>query len=134
MSRLHRLFMLPAVLPVVLAAACATTDNRPITAQAQLQPNGVQTLDVDMRSDYFEPSTILVHANRPVELRVFNLATFQRHNFSLQDPSTNVAVDVRPGMSETVRFTPHHVGRFRFRCNVDGHAQKGMSGWVVVQP
>jgi uncharacterized cupredoxin-like copper-binding protein len=45
----------------------------------------------------------------------------------------NVDVISRPGETAKVRFVLDRPGRYAFRCTVDGHAEAGMTGTLVVE-
>jgi plastocyanin len=120
---------------LLLATACSSGLDRPVvSADAVLGADGVQRVKVDMHSYYFEPSRIVVHAGKPVELTVGNSSFFVPHNLTLMGDS--LAVDVSkwgPGTNK-VTFTPKTPGEYRFFCHKDGHEKKGMVGTLVVVP
>jgi plastocyanin len=124
------------LLPLALAlSGCASGLNRPVsTAEAVADSAGVQRLDVDLHSFYFEPNRIVVRAGRPVELVVRNRSLVVPHNFTIADSSLSVSVDKWGPGSSRVRFTPEVPGEYEFFCHVHGHAKKGMKGTLVVRP
>jgi plastocyanin len=124
-----------SVIALVLLAGCTSGLKRPLTsAEAVTDAHGVQRIEVGMHSFYFQPSRIVVHSGRPVELIVRNRALVVPHNFTIADSALSVSVDKwGPGQSR-VRFTPTVPGEYRFFCHVDGHAKKGMTGTLVVLP
>jgi plastocyanin len=117
------------------AAGCTSGLNRPVSSvTAKPDSSGVQHVDVDLHSFYFEPNRIVVRAGRPVELVVRNRALVVPHNFTISDSSLAVSVDKWGPGSSRVRFTPSVPGEYEFFCHVHGHAKKGMKGTLVVEP
>ena len=126
-----------ALLALALGAAgCAATLSHPhheVTAGES--PDGVQRVTVTAHSFWFEPDRVVVKAGVPVELTVRNGSLIVPHNFSCIAPETGVHVDQGVGPlhgSGHVRFTPTTPGEFRFFCDKDNHAGKGMTGTLVV--
>ncbi len=118
-----------------LSAGCASGLGRPVTtAEAVIDAAGVQRVSVDMHSFYFEPNRIVVHAGRPVELVLRNRSIVVPHNFTIADSALEVSVSRWGPGARRVRFTPTVSGEYRFFCHVDGHAKKGMTGTLVVEP
>lgn len=131
MLRRHRW---AALVVLALLAGCTSGLHRPIvTATIEPDPRGVQRVVINMHSYYFEPSRIVVHAGRPVELVLKNRAKFIPHNFTIADPSLKMSDGawLRTGH---LNFTPESTGTFAFFCKVDHHANKGMTGTLVVVP
>lgn len=121
---------------VALLCGCTSGLKRPVvSADAVADPQGVQRLDVDMHSFYFDPNRIVVHAGRPVELKIRNRSIIVPHNFSISDSTLNVSVNKWGFGSATARFTPKVPGEYEIYCHVDDHGgKKGMTGKLVVQP
>jgi plastocyanin len=121
---------------MLLVTGCSSGLDRPVQeATAEMGSDRVQRVSVKTHSFYFEPNRIVVTRGIPVELTVKNGAFFIPHNFSCLGEDAGFQVDQKVGMfhdSETVRFTPTRAGEYPFRCNIDGHAGKGMLGTLVV--
>ena len=120
----------------VLAFGCGSSGlNRPVsTLEATPDAAGVQHAKVTLHSFYFEPNRIVVHAGRPVELKIHNHALFVPHNFTISDQTVHVSQNVGGKRTHTVRFTPEAPGEYIFLCHVGSHAKKGMTGVLVVVP
>jgi plastocyanin len=121
---------------VLLVAGCASGLDRPVvTFEAAPDPQGTQHVTVHMHSFYFEPNRIVVHAGRPVEIKLMNHALAVPHNFTVSESLMSVSGDVLwlTG-SRRVSFTPGPPGEYEFYCHVKGHAKKGMKGTLVVVP
>ncbi len=124
-----------SVAALILLAGCASGLRRPvISADAVIDAQGVERVEVDMHSFYFVPNRIVVHSGRPVELVVRNHALIVPHNFTVADSALSVSVGKWGPGSARVRFTPTVPGEYRFFCHEDGHAKKGMTGTLVVLP
>lgn len=127
----------PALVALVglLAAGCASGLRREgSSVSAVTGTDGIQRVAVDFHSFYFEPSRIVVHRGRPVELVVRNRSLIVPHNFTIADSALSVSVNKWGPGSRRVRFTPEVAGEYEFRCHVDHHAKKGMVGTLVVEP
>ena len=125
-----------AVLIVGVVAGCASGLNRPIReVTATIGSDRVQRVTITTHSFYFDPNRIVVKRGVPVELTVKNGALFVPHDFSCHAKEAGIEVDARLGIfhgSKHVRFTPTLAGKYMFHCDVDGHANKGMMGTLVV--
>lgn len=125
-------------LALLALAGCASGLHRPVhEVTARVDADGVQRVALRTHSFYFEPNRIVVRVNVPVELALHNGALLVPHNFSLRSTEGGLAVekDLRWfGGSGVVRFTPGKPGEYRFFCDKDAHAKKGMAGTLVVVP
>jgi uncharacterized cupredoxin-like copper-binding protein len=130
-----RLPAVPYAIALLFMAGCASGLKRPIASvEAVTDAGGVQRVDVDLHSFYFQPNRIVVHSGRPVELVLRNRSILVPHNFTVADSSLAVSVSAWAPGAHRVRFTPSTVGEYEFFCHVDGHAKKGMTGTLVVLP
>jgi plastocyanin len=119
---------------LILVAGCTSGLKKPITT-AEIEPDskGVQRVEVNMHSYYFEPSRIVVHAGHPVELVLKNRAKLVPHNVTFVDTSFAKSEGAWLGTGH-LHFTPQRPGEYEFYCHVDAHAKKGMTGVLVVVP
>ncbi|MEK7329792.1 MAG: cupredoxin domain-containing protein [Candidatus Eisenbacteria bacterium] len=122
------------VLLLLLLTGCTSGLKRPVVS-AELEPDarGVQRVVVNMHSFYFEPNRIVVRAGHPVELILKNRAKLIPHNFTIADSSLAISEGAWLGTGH-LRFTPKTPGSYAFFCHVDHHANKGMTGTLVVLP
>ena len=62
-------------------------------------------------------------------------ATIIPHNFTLNAPDAGINIDqnVSHGKAVVVEFTPTKAGEYPFFCGKDSHAEKGMTGTLVVK-
>ena len=127
--------MLAAACLVVGLSGCATpgTERLPSLGVAELTGN-VQVAQVKLESFYFEPSRLMVQVGVPVRLILDNSTLLTGHDFSIFAPDAGLELDayVPARQQVTVQFVPEKVGEYRFYCNIDDHAEKGMVGTLVV--
>ena len=126
-------FLFPMLI-MVIAGCTSGTDKPVVSVDAKEDTDGVQRVNVDMHSYYFEPNRIVVHANKPVELSLHNCSHIVPHNFTISSPEINVSEDKWGWGSDHVKFTPTREGEYPFYCHKDSHAKKGMKGTLVVVP
>jgi len=118
---------------VLLLAGCSSGIGRPVVSvDAALDADGVQRVNVDMHSYYFEPNRIVVHKGKPVELILHNCSHIVPHNLTIVGGGINVSESKWGWGSTKVQFTPETEGEFRFFCHKGGHEKKGMVGTLVV--
>lgn len=120
------------LLPLLLSA--------PVAATAQ-EAAGARTVEVQLSSFDFTPSTIRLRAGQPIVLHLVNSAS-GGHNFSAPEffaAATAVSGPVRGGKIEIgghqavdVRLTPTR-GTYRLRCTHPFHTAFGMTGEIDVQ-
>lgn len=124
-----------AVLIAVGTVGCATSglDRLPSLGVAELG-NNVQVARIKLDSHYFEPNRLIVQVGVPVRLVLENDTLLTGHDFSVFAPDADLELDayVPARQHVTVQFVPRKVGEFRFYCNIDDHADKGMTGTLVV--
>lgn len=142
MSRL--LLLIIGMLAVAGIPLAAWADERP-------RPSAPQEVTVRLSEYKFEPAQVEVRSGKPVELRLVNDGKVL-HEFvtdaaleSGADIETNgvVAVvrgfeemEVPPGATVVLRFTPKKTGRFPFRCDAEdpvSHHENGMKGVLIVR-
>ena len=123
-----------AFLLLALVVACGSSGiGRPVVSiDAPLDADGVQRVEVDMHSYYFEPNRIVVHAGHPVELSLKNCSHIVPHNLTLVGGGININESKWGWGSDEVRFTPTVPGEYRFFCHKGDHEEKGMVGTLVV--
>jgi plastocyanin len=128
-------------LTLALGAGCGGTSGARIgvrEATARVNAEGVQVVDVDVHSFYFDPNRITVEAGTPVELVLHFKPLFVPHNVTCEAPEAGIEIDRSIGIvsfdrTKHVRFTPTKRGEYGFYCGVGGHMKKGMTGTFVVR-
>jgi plastocyanin len=124
------------VIALILLAGCASSgiDRPVVSVEANADDKGVQHVEVNMHSYYFEPNRIVVHAGKPVDLEFKNRAIWVPHNFTIHEEGIDVDVDKWGFGTGHARFTAPAPGEYKFFCHVDSHGKKGMTGTLVVVP
>ena len=111
---------------LVAAAVCAPAAYYAAVAADDAGPQRIALTAVKWE---FSAKEIRVKKGRPVTLLL--TATDFAHGFSL--PDFDVRVDLVPGKTVEVTFTPGRAGRFTFLCdNFCGEGHDEMSGLLVV--
>lgn len=100
-----------------------------------------RTIEVKLGDYRYMPGNIQLVAEQPVILHLINTDSFTPHNFTLEDPSDglDVNVDVPAGESVDVQLMPLWAGKHTFYCRnklwlMDSHREKGMEGTLIVMP
>jgi plastocyanin len=120
---------------IAALVACTSGTERPVVSfEAKPDTDGVQRVNLDMHSYYFEPNRIVVHTGQPVEIKLHNSSHIVPHNFSLSSGELNVSESKWGWGSDHVRFMAPAPGEYRFFCHKGSHEKKGMTGTLVVVP
>jgi hypothetical protein len=105
---------------------------------AAIGPDGVQRVNIRCGPDFFDPRSIVVRANVPLQLSVSTTADLASHNFTLTMGPTTVDVPVRPAQMSFL-LSPRLSGRFQALCQDKGKpdtpaVRKAKTGTIVVLP
>lgn len=122
-------------------AACGTPGKlvTPTTETANLAADDTLQVEVILRNFYFEPSRIVTEVDKPLKLTLKKRSGFLGiipHDFNLIAPDADlnlVEQKVSGGKGVTITITPTEVGEYKFFCSKDGHAKKGMVGFLIVK-
>ena len=112
-------------------STATTTPPRPARPQPPPRPPTarVTVAETEYRLD---PARIRVDRPATLEIVVRNRGR-ERHALDVEGPSGEARTrTLAPGESETLRVELDRPGRYRWYCPVDGHAARGMRGWVAV--
>lgn len=90
-----------------------------------------RVIEVIARNYRFEPARIEVRKGEPITIRLRNMGT-EKHEWELEAFHVEIR-PIDPGKTGTVTFTPDRTGTFQYVCEVDGHKQKGMIGYLIVK-
>ncbi len=93
---------------------------------------GAVTLDVRANDVRFTPADVSVPAGRFVVVRFTNDDPVF-HDWEVEGLA-NVDAGARPGQTQRIRFRIDTPGTYRIVCSVEGHAEAGMVGQLVVTP
>ncbi len=126
LARLRRGWYLVAVAIASLALAGGViAADRAIDA-------GAVTVDVRASNVRFAPADITVPAGRFVVVRFTNDDPIF-HDWMVEGVA-NVDAGARPGQTQRIRFRLDTPGTYHIMCSVEGHAEAGMVGRLVVTP
>lgn len=105
---------------------------------ATVDKDGVQRVGILGGGYFYDPNSIVVKVNVPVELSIRKEAGMTPHDFVVKAPEAgidvSVTLDTKPVL---VRFTPTRPGRYPFICSkkllfLKSHKDKGMEGMLEV--
>ncbi len=124
-----------ALLAVSLAWAAEWQEKR---ATAAIGEDGVQRIEVLAGGYYYDPNTIVVKVNVPVELVVKRTKGGFGHNIVLHEP--DAGIDFTQGLGTdpvAIKFTPTKIGKYMFICShkvpfSKSHQERGMYGYLEV--
>jgi uncharacterized cupredoxin-like copper-binding protein len=128
----------PAASP---GAACAsgTPVASPAAAGPPMASPGVGAcVAIGQYDIYFKPNLITLPADTPVTIVLRDDGALP-HNFSVdahnnpKAKNLGISVTLQPGQSTTVTLNAP-AGTYYFYCNVPGHEQAGMYGYLQVKP
>jgi plastocyanin len=107
-------------------------------AEAVLEADGVQRLQVLGGSYFFDPNVIVVKVNVPVELSLTKEPGFVPHNMLVEAPEAGISFNAEMKKKPSVvKFTPTKVGRYPISCDkrflwTKTHKERGMEGFIDV--
>lgn len=100
-----------------------------------------KVIEVTLGDYRYMPGHIQLIVDQPVVLHLVNVDSFTPHNFTLEDASDglDVNVDIPAGGSVDVHLMPLVAGSHTFYCRnklwfMDSHREKGMQGTLTVIP
>ena len=105
---------------------------------ATLGADGVQRVEMVGGSYYFDPNTIVVKVNVPVELKVRKEPGMAPHSIAIHAPEAGI--DFSESLStepKVIHFTPTKAGKYPFICDkrflfFKSHKDRGMEGVLEV--
>jgi uncharacterized cupredoxin-like copper-binding protein len=129
---LRRIELAGLLLSAVLLAACG---GRAASGAAQAPGGGSATgsgQGVTLKSTdqmRFEPATLTVRANTPVNVTLDNSGSALVHDFVIDSPAIKIEAQPHARASGTATFPP---GTYQFYCSQPGHKEAGMVGTLIV--
>ena len=125
----------------LLLLALAIFISSSVTNRLYAEAVYTNVIEVTLGDYRYMPSSIQLIINKPVVLHLINVDSFTPHNFTLQDASDglDVNIDIPAGESVKVNLMPLVVGSHTFYCKnkflfSDSHREKGMQGTLTVIP
>lgn len=124
---------------ILLALAIFISSS--VTSRLYAEAVYTKIIEVTLGDYRYMPSSIQLMVDQPVVLHLINVDSFTPHNFTLQDASDglDVNIDIPAGESVKVNLMPLVVGSHTFYCKnkflfLDSHREKGMQGTLTVIP
>lgn len=100
-----------------------------------------RVIEIKLGDYRYMPGNIQLVVDQPVVLHLINTDSFTPHNFTLEDSSDglDINIDVPAGESVDVQLMPLWPGNHVFYCKnkllfMDSHREKGMEGTLTVVP
>jgi cytochrome c oxidase subunit 2 len=88
-----------------------------------------QVINITAKRFEYSPKDVTVKKGVPVVLQFTSLDRL--HGFNC--PGLKIRIDIQPGKTNTLRFTPDKTGTFPFHCdNFCGTGHEGMKGTITV--
>jgi Cu+-exporting ATPase len=116
--------------PIAVAALALLAASGAIVGQRALDA-GAHHVEISAHELAFSLPSIEVDSGQLVVLRFSNDGRVF-HDWQV-DGLANVDATARPGETQEIRFFAPGPGRYTYRCTVDGHAEGGMTGTLVVR-
>ncbi len=126
-----------AVSLLLLAALAFAQEWQEKKVEAALDKDGVQRVEITAGSFFFDPNTIVVKVNVPVEFLVKN--TGGSHDIVCRAPEAGI--DFKQVLTKepaAIKFTPTKAGKYKFICDhkipfSKSHEERGMYGFIEVK-
>jgi plastocyanin domain-containing protein len=136
MKRRNFILLTAIVFAAVSLAQAAEWKEKRVEAVAG--QDGVQRVEITGGGYYFDPNTIVVKVNVPVELVVKRTSGGFGHNIVLSAPEAGIDFQEALGTDpKSITFTPTKVGKYKFICShkvpfAKSHQERGMYGFLEV--
>ena len=116
-----------AVAALALSACGSNDAPEPTPVEARME-DGVQTVEIAVGAEGYEPASIALRAGVPARL-VFTRTSDDSCGTEVLSPALGIEETRLPlGQAVPVEFTPGEAGRFTFACGMDM-----MEGAIVVR-
>jgi cytochrome c oxidase subunit II len=114
---------------LIAASAGYLHQQSVVRSATEVPQTDEQIIHISASSFEFKPSEITVRKGVPVLLELTGKEG--HHGFKLAE--FHIRVDVKPGVTENIRFVPTKTGKFTFFCDVFcGEGHEDMSGTITV--
>jgi uncharacterized cupredoxin-like copper-binding protein len=88
----------------------------------------VETIEVELNDDYFNPKVITISKGRTTTLILKNKGK-KKHTFTVE--KLRIDAEVQPGREKTITVKPENQGTYELICRY--HFNEGMVGKVIVK-
>ena len=126
--------------PSAGASACASgtpTAATPAATTATGTPSAGLCVSIDSYDIYYKPNLVTIPANQDVTIELPNKGA-SAHSFIISDHNNanvknlNIDVEMQPGETKSVTVNAP-AGNYYFYCDIPGHEQAGMFGYLQVK-
>ena len=127
---LRRIELAGLLLSAALLAACGGAASRAAQAPGGGSATG-SSQSVTLKSTdqmRFDPATLTVRANTPVNITLDNSGSALVHDFVIDSPAIKIEAQPHARASGTATFSP---GTYQFYCSQPGHKEAGMVGTLI---
>jgi plastocyanin domain-containing protein len=127
-----------ALIVLFAAALALAAEWKEKRVEAVVAEDGVQRVEILAGGYYYDPNTIVVKVNVPVELVVKRTRGGFGHNIVLNEPDAGIEFEQKLGTDPVaIKFTPTKVGKYMFICShkvpfSKSHLERGMYGYLEV--
>jgi len=132
------IFTVLAVIALVVVSLALADQWKEKRVEAVVGQDGVQRVEITAGSYFFDPNTIVVKINVPVELVVKKTPGGHGHDIMLRAPEAGIEFQQELGSDPTsIKFTPTKAGKYMFICThkvpfSKSHEERGMYGYIEV--
>jgi len=105
------------------------------------QDTNAKRIPITLGDYRFSPHELTLEAGQSVLLELSNTDSVTPHNFTLEDKTGNldIDIDISAGTTLEVALTPEVPGTYTFHCSkklpfLQSHRERGMEGTLVVTP
>ena len=122
---------------LLLAALAFAQEWQEKKVEAVVDKDCVQRVEITAGSYFFDPNTIVVKVNAPVELLVKNSGG--SHDIVCRAPEAGIEFkQVLTKEPASIKFTPTKAGKYKFLCDhkipfSKSHEERGMYGFIEVK-
>lgn len=105
---------------------------------ATVDADGVQRVELIGGEYFYDPNTIVVRVNKPVELKIKKAGGFTPHDIVVKAPEAGINFSESLGKEpKVIKFTPTTIGKYPMYCSkklpfVKSHRDRGMEGFIEV--
>ena len=127
---LRRIELAGLLLSAALLAACGGAASRAAQAPGGGSATG-SSQSVTLKSTdqmRFDPATLTVRANTPVNITLDNSGSALVHDFVIDSPAIKIEAQPHARASGTATFSP---GTYQCYCSQPGHKEAGMVGTLI---
>lgn len=105
-----------------------TAGSLGVIAETSVVTQPMETVEVELNDDYFNPNVITISNGRTTTLILKNKGN-KEHTFTVE--KLGIDAEVQPGKEKTITVKPKRPGTYELICRY--HFNEGMVGKVIVK-